>query len=132
MEIDFPHVLGIRQQFPESSRLDIPEILESQLDSAGFASQVKPGSRIAVSVGSRGITNLKTIVSCVVRWLKQKGSQPFIVPAMGSHGGATPDGQTEILAGYGISERELGIPVKASLEVDLLGRTEDGAEAYFS
>ncbi len=132
MEMHFPRMLLVRQKFPPSSPLDIPATLESQFHSQGLASRLRPGSRIAISVGSRGIANLKTIVSCAIRWLKQKGSHPFIVPAMGSHGGATPEGQAEILAGYGISERELGIPVKASLDVELIGHTEDGVEVYFS
>jgi hypothetical protein len=112
--------------------LDLRVAIESQLESKLSDSRLTAGSRIAVAVGSRGITRLGEIVAQVVEWLRQRGAKPFIVPAMGSHGGATPAGQAEILAGYGVSEATVGVPVCASMAVELLGRTGDGVEAYFS
>jgi hypothetical protein len=87
---------------------------------------------ISVAVGSRGISRLQTIVRETVDFLKNAGARPFIVPAMGSHGGATPEGQQAILAGYGITEEAIGAPVQASMEVQQLGTTEDGVPVYCS
>src|SRR4029079_14797081 len=87
---------------------------------------LRRGQRIAVGVGSRGISNLQAIVRAVLSELQAMGVQPFIVPAMGSHGGATPEGQTTLLGEYGISERALGVPVPAAMEVEEIGKTEDG------
>lgn len=88
--------------------------------------QVKLGARIAVGVGSRGIANLRAIVAHVIAELRAAGAAPFIIPAMGSHGGATPEGQRELLAGYDITEATMGVPVRASLDVRELGRTPEG------
>ena len=132
MPISLPRLIPVHQTFSQSPSLDLRLTIESQLESKLSDSQVAPGSRIAVAVGSRGITSLREIVSLVVEWLRQRGAKPFIVPAMGSHGGATPKGQAEILAGYGVSDVALGVPVCASMEVEGLGRTGDSVEVYFS
>ena len=78
---------------------------------------IPPRARIAIAVGSRGIANLASIVREVVAYVKGRGGQPFIVPAMGSHGGATAEGQTEVLAAYGVSEPTVHAPVRATMEV---------------
>src|SRR5262249_21458551 len=91
-----------------------------------------PGSRVAIAVGSRGIMRLAEVVAAVVRRLRAVGAQPFIVPAMGSHGGATAEGQAEVLAGYGVSEATMGVPVRASMEVVTLGATEDGVPVHLA
>jgi len=88
--------------------------------------------RVAVAVGSRGITRLEEIVRAVVDELKQAGANPFIVPAMGSHGGATAEGQVELLGEYGISEANLGVPLNPSMETRLIGTTEDNMPVRFS
>ena len=132
MPISLPRLIPVHQRFALTPSLDLRLTIESQLESKLSDSRVAPGSRIAVAVGSRGITALRRIVALVVEWLRERGAKPFIVPAMGSHGGATPKGQAEILAGYGVSEAALGVPVRASMEVERLGRTGDGVEVYFS
>ena len=132
MPISLPRLIPVHQRFALTPSLDLCLTIESQLESKLSDSRVAPGSRIAVAVGSRGITALRRIVALVVEWLRERGAKPFIVPAMGSHGGATPKGQAEILAGYGVSEAALGVPVRASMEVERLGRTGDGVEVYFS
>jgi len=121
----------IRQNLPRSARIDIRASVQNQL-AQKLTSRITPGARIAVAVGSRGITNLRQIVSVAVDWLKERGATPFIVPAMGSHGGATPDGQSSVLADYGIIEESVRAPLKASMDVKLLGRTDDGVDVYFS
>lgn len=84
---------------------------------------VRPGMRIAIAVGSRGISNLSLIVRTTVEFLRAQGAQPFIIPAMGSHGGGTAEGQEAILAGYGITEQNVHAPVRATMEVVQIGYT---------
>lgn len=110
--------------------LDIPAALAPEFEK--LRPRIKPGARIAVGVGSRGITNLKAIVGAVLAQLKAAGAQPFIFPAMGSHGGATPEGQTEILGTYDITEAAMGVPIRASLEVKEVGRTADNKPVFCS
>ncbi|MCL5097324.1 MAG: nickel-dependent lactate racemase [Candidatus Omnitrophica bacterium] len=129
--IAFPCMLEARQKYPASIPLDNRATLQQAFDSAGVLRGLKPGARIAVAVGSRGITSLASIVTSVLGILKGAGARPFIVPAMGSHGGATPDGQCELLAGYGITEK-LGVPIESAMEVEKLGTTDDGVDLFFS
>jgi hypothetical protein len=88
--------------------------------------------RIAVGVGSRGIANLKDIVEAAIRVLIRAGVRPFVIPAMGSHGGATPEGQTKVLAEYGITAESLGVPIDADMDVRKIGTAPDGREIVFS
>ncbi len=94
------------------------------------AGHFRAGERIAIAVGSRGIANLPVIVKAVADWLKGLGTVPFIVPAMGSHGGATAAGQTEVLESLGVTEASSGVPIVSSLEAVELGKTANGATAY--
>src|SRR6185295_5747972 len=124
----FPKMFRLRQNYPPSPSLDVRAAVL-----AGFEKiQIKPGARIAVAVGSRGITNLSSIVAATIEALKAAGAKPFIIPAMGSHGGATPEGQLGLLAGYGVSERKMGVPVRASLAVKKIGTTADGVDVFAS
>lgn len=125
-------MIALRQLFPTPRPLDLSAKLEEEFNSKKIASNITPGARVAVAVGSRGIANLDSIVSEVVKNLTRFGARPFIIPAMGSHGGATPEGQASILADYGISERTMGVPVEASMDVDLLGYAEPSIPVYFS
>lgn len=105
----------IRQRF-ESHGLDDPiSAVREQL--ARLDDMIQPRARIAIAVGSRGIDNLSPIVKETVAYVKARGGQPFIVPAMGSHGGATAEGQAEVLASYGVSEQTVHAPVRATMEV---------------
>src|SRR6266542_648895 len=126
----FPRLLRVRQKFPASGPLDIRATLEKEF--AAIREQIKPGARIAVGVGSRGISNLQSIVAVVLELLKAAGARPFIVPAMGSHGGATPEGQVELLAEYGITEARLQVPIRAAMEAERIGVTPEGVEVFFS
>lgn len=110
----------IRQQFERPVIADIEQTVAEQINAAkvNFA----PGSRIAIASGSRGIANIARITKAVVDAVKAKGAEPFIVPAMGSHGGATGEGQREILASYGVSAEAMGCPVRSSMEVVELDR----------
>lgn len=126
----FPRLVPVRQNFPDRSLADIPGEVRRQLGGAGFGARLKPGSRIAIGVGSRGISNIASIVRSVVDFWKDAGHQPFLFPAMGSHGAATAEGQADVLAHYGIHEATMGCPVISQLEVVSLGSTADGIEAF--
>src|SRR5688572_23648281 len=128
--MEFSRLLWVRQHFPDRSLKDIPAEVQSQLSSAGFAARLRPGARIAIGVGSRGISNIATIVRSVVDFWKARGMQPFLFPAMGSHGAATAEGQADVLAHYGIHEATMGCPVLSSLDVIPLGRSSEGIEAF--
>jgi hypothetical protein len=128
--MQFPRLLLVRQHFPDRSIQDIPAEVRRQLSSAAFGSRLKPGSRVAIGVGSRGIANISTIVRSVIDFWKAQGVEPFLFPAMGSHGAATAAGQADVLAHYGIHEATMGCPVVSQLDVVSLGSTEEGIEAF--
>src|SRR5579872_3608251 len=128
--MQFPRLLVVRQKFPDRRIPDVAGEVHHQLGASAFASRLKPGARIAIGVGSRGIHNIATIVRNVVAYWKDRGMQPFIFPAMGSHGAATAAGQADVLAHYGIIEETMGCPVISQLDVVSLGKTADGIEAF--
>src|SRR6266478_4257745 len=126
----FPKLLSVRQNFPDRAIHDVAREVQRQLGASAFSSRLKPGARIALGVGSRGIANIATIVRSVVDYWKSQGCQPFIFPAMGSHGAATAEGQADVLAHYGIHEATMGAPVISSLDVVPLGQTPEGIETF--
>jgi len=126
----FPRLLVTRQKFPDHSLPDVAAEVEKQLAASGFAARVKPGARIAIGVGSRGIQNISTIVRSVARYWLEHGMRPFLFPAMGSHGAATAEGQAAVLAHYGITEATMGCPVVSQLDVVSLGKTSEGIETF--
>src|SRR5688572_28860450 len=107
----FPRLHIVRQKFPDRRLPDVAAEVRKQLSTSGFAARLKPGARIAIGVGSRGIHNIATIVRSAVAYWKEQGMQPFLFPAMGSHGAATAAGQAMVLAHYGITEATMGCPV---------------------
>jgi len=128
--MELPRFYLVRQHFPNRAVTDIAGTVQSELTRAGFAAKLKPGSRVAVGVGSRGINNIATIVKAVVDFWKAQGMKPFIFPAMGSHGAATAEGQASVLEHYGVHEAAMGCPVISGLEVVSLGTTAEGLEAF--
>jgi hypothetical protein len=128
--MQFPRLLVVRQKFPDRKIADVAAAVRAQLAASGFAGRLKPGSRVAIGVGSRGIHNIATIVHNVVQYWKEQGMQPLLFPAMGSHGAANAAGQAEVLASYGITEASMGCPLISQLEVVSLGKTADGIEAF--
>ena len=128
--MNFPRLIPVRQNFPDRRLTDIPGTVHSELAASGFGAALKPGSRIAIGVGSRGISNIATIVKAAVDFWKSKGMQPYLFPAMGSHGAATAEGQADVLAHYGIHEATMGCPVISQLDVVSLGTTAEGIEAF--
>ncbi len=122
--MEFPRFLIVRQRFPDRSIKDIPIHVRATLGRSGMAARLRPGSSVAIGVGSRGIANNQAIVRAAVQWWKDQGMRPFIFPAMGSHGAATARGQGQVLAKYGITEPEVGCPVRSSLTVVQLGEAD--------
>ena len=126
----FPRLVMVRQHFADRKIADIPGTICQELSKSKFGAHLFPGSNIAIGVGSRGIANIATIVYSIVAFWKEKGMQPFIFPAMGSHGAATAEGQAEVLAHYGITAEAMGCPIRSSLEVVSLGETSEGIPVF--
>jgi hypothetical protein len=120
----------VRQNFPATTPLDLHATLDAEFGKV--RPRLQPGARIAVAVGSRGITQLSVIVAAILDQLRAAGTKPFIIPAMGSHGGATPEGQAEVLATYGITEAAMKAPVHSSMEVRQIGSSADGVPVVCS
>ncbi len=126
-----PKMTRIQQQFEVPVLDDLPAAIHAELDRINAATIVKPGETVAITAGSRGVANVATAVKATVDYLKALGAHPFVVPAMGSHGGATSEGQRSVLAHYGITEATVGAPVKATMDVVELGKTADGLPVFF-
>lgn len=131
-EVPLPGMFHASQTFPDThiEREDIEKVIFEEIERSGMASRIHPGMRIAVTAGSRGIRNVDEITRSVVACVRAHGADPFIVPAMGSHGGATAEGQRELLAGYGITEETMGCPILSSMETVFLGTSELGKPVY--
>ena len=129
-DVPIPRMVKIKQSFERTCLEDISGEVLKQLNVEKVKEQLRPGDKIAVAVGSRGIYQHALVVKTVVDFLKTCGTEPFIVAAMGSHGGATVEGQKSILDGYGITEEYCGCPVKIGKESWLIGQTEDGNPVY--
>jgi len=129
---DLPRVFTVHQRFPQVAALDVLAKIRAGFLVPSIQERLKPGMSVALAVGSRGITGLAEMVQAILAALREIGAKPFIVPAMGSHGGATVEGQLALLAGYGVTESALGVPIKPSMEVRSVGKTEQGVEAFVS
>ncbi len=125
-----PPLIKIRQSFPRPVITDIPEAVRGQLLQEHIAATVRPGMHIAVTAGSRGVANIRLIIREICRVCRERQALPFIVPAMGSHGGATAEGQRAIIEGYGITEEFCGAPICSSMETKYIGDTEEGHPVY--
>lgn len=127
-----PKMFRVKQSFPRPriEEEEIPGIIQRLLSEEKFACRVKPGMRIAITAGSRGIANVALTTKCLVDFVRARGGDPFVVPAMGSHGGATAEGQKELLGGYGITEKYVGCPILSSMLVKKIGKNDEGKEVY--
>lgn len=128
--VDFPHMMRIRQTFDDTALGDIPEEITRQLANLKLESSVKKGQTVAVACSSRGLANYGIIVKAVVSFLKQLKLDPFLIPAMGSHGAATAAGQKRVLEHLGIDEGGVAAPIRSSLEIVQIGETEDHIPVY--
>ena len=130
--MQLPKMARVRQIFQQPEIEDIPAKIREELGRKQLRNRVKPGQRIAVTAGSRGIANIPLILGTVVAELRAAGTEPFLLAAMGSHGGATPEGQMEVLRSLGITEEAVGAPIEAGMEVEPVGSLSDGVEIYLS
>jgi hypothetical protein len=128
--MSFPKMARIRQHFEVESLKDIPAAIIEQFNKINADEKIKPGMEIAITVGSRGISNIPTIVKSVADEIKKRGATPFIIPAMGSHGGATAEGQIEVLDGLGVTEESTGCEIRSSMDVVEVGVTSEGIPVY--
>jgi hypothetical protein len=122
--MQLPELIPVQQKFPKRPDADIATIIPASLEL--FRPQIRGGSRIAIGVGSRGITGYRDQISIVIETLRTWQVEPFLFPAMGSHGGGTDAGQREVLASYGITEESMGCEIRCSMEVEEIGMTSQG------
>jgi hypothetical protein len=129
-KIDFPKMGLVRMSLYEKEIKDISKEVATSMASLSLDKRIKPGQTIAVTAGSRGIDRLDEVIKSCVDVLKTMGADPFIFPAMGSHGGATAEGQKSLLAHNGISEKKMGVPIHSSMTVSEVGRTQRNVPVY--
>lgn len=125
-----PKMTRIRQCFVTSPIADIEAAVKKELHRLHLAGRIAPGETVAITVGSRGIANIVPLLAAIVREIRAVGAEPFLVPAMGSHGGATAAGQEKLLAGYGISQHTVGAPIRSDMTVVELGLSRLGLPVY--
>jgi hypothetical protein len=126
----YPKMAIIKQHFDTSPISDVAAVVSAELDRLKIAERILPGHSVAITAGSRGIANITTVLATVVRDMKALGAHPFLVPSMGSHGGATAEGQIKLLAGYGITEKSIGAPIRSDMAVVELAKSELGLPVY--
>lgn len=125
-----PKMVTVRQLLDHShiDPADLPELVRTELEP--MRGRIRPGMSVAITCGSRGVCNIAVITRAIVDFVKSCGGQPFVFPAMGSHGGATAEGQREILRGYGVTEETMDCPIRATMEVVQVGETEEGMPVF--
>ncbi|NMA01382.1 MAG: DUF2088 domain-containing protein, partial [Clostridia bacterium] len=128
--IPIPPVVKIRQKFNSEALQDPIAILLEELQRPGGIGRIKEGQKIAILVGSRGIANLAPVTKAVIQAVRERGAYPFIVPTMGSHGGATAQGQKSVLKHLGIDEITMGVPIASSMDVMKIGELKNGLPIY--
>ncbi len=127
----YPRMMRIRQHLKGPRLPDVAAAVREELAKLPLSNRIKPGDSVAITVGSRGIANMALIIKTLVETFKVYGARPFVVPAMGSHGGGTAEGQQAIVEGYGVTEDYTGAPIRATMEVVQVGSIEDGVPVYF-
>ncbi len=129
--MQFPKMLRVRQKFDAPKLADIPGEVDLQLSKLNLGTKVKPGQTVAISAGSRGIANIAIIIKAICDHVRKLNAVPIIIPAMGSHGGGTPEGQQQILTDYGITEAFTGAEIRSSMETVIVDRTPQGIPVHF-
>lgn len=128
----FPKIAEISQRLNNDRVDDVGAAVASEMQRIDFAGRVSPGARVAITAGSRGITDMVAVLRSVASEIKKLGAFPVIIPSMGSHGGATAEGQKEMLEELGVDEESVGAPVLSSMDVTHLGETEEGIPVVLS
>lgn len=129
-DVSVPEMVPVRQIFDDThiETIDIPGTVRSEMEREVIRGHFRPGMTVCITAGSRGISNIALIIRSIAGILREWGCDAFIIPAMGSHGGATPEGQALVLTGYGITEETVGCPVISSMETVVCGKTERGGD----
>ncbi|CAB1058755.1 Iron-sulfur cluster-binding protein [Olavius sp. associated proteobacterium Delta 1] len=130
--MDLPPLYRIRQRFDVTTVADVAAAVRDEFSKFDWRDKIRPGQSVAVGVGSRGTHDLRVLAASTVACLKSRGLKPFVIPAMGSHGGGTAEGQAQVLAELGITRETVGAPIVSSMDVASLGRSDSGAEVYFA
>ena len=132
-DIKLPKMIRVRQHFDPSHipPEKLPEVVKTRLSREAVASRIRPGMRIGITSGSRGVANVALVTRSIVEFVREKGAEPFVFPAMGSHGGATAQGQRQILEAYGVTEDYLGCPVLATMETVQVGQRPSDRKPVF-
>jgi hypothetical protein len=130
--MELPSLVPIRQTLPQPVIVDVAAEARRVWRTSGVLRKLQPGDRVAVGVGSRGVANLALLVRATIDALQEAGAKPFVVAAMGSHGGATAEGQRQILTDYGVSEAALGVPVKTDMDAVPIGTNRWGEPVYWA
>jgi len=128
--VAYPKFVRIRQQFDRPKSEDIEKTVRITLEQLDLGTRVRPGHTVALTAGSRGIANIARILKATADYLKTLQARPFLVPAMGSHGGSTADGQRRIIESYGVTEDYVGVPIRAGMEVVSLASTSEGFPVF--
>src|SRR5262249_11378366 len=119
------------QRLPNDHVADVAAAVRAEWRRLDLAQRVQPGASVAITAGSRGIADIDLVLRTVVELVRELGGVPFILPAMRSHGGATVEGQRHVLAEYGITEKSVGAPIRATMEAVELGQLPNGAQVWF-
>jgi len=127
---NYPKLLRIKQKFTPLVVSNIIERIKSEIANLKLDKIIKPNDSIAITAGSRGIADINIITKAVIYELIKLRGKPFIIPAMGSHGGATAEGQLDVLAEYGITEESMGVPIRSSMEAVKIGESKDSTPVY--
>ncbi len=127
----FPQTFRLRQTFDATRVENVAAEVDTQLSRLKLHEKVQPGQSVAITGGSRGIANIATILRAIVDHCKNLGARPFLVPAMGSHGGGTAEGQQKLLESYGITETSLGCPIRSNMETVVVGQAKEGFPIHF-
>ncbi len=125
-----PRIFKIRQKIVAPRLADVEKEMHALLDRFDLAAKVKPGERVAITAGSRGVLDIAKVLKVIVARLQAAGADPFIVPCMGSHGGGTAEGQVKVLGSLGVTEESMGTRIVSSMEVKEIGRTKFGTPVY--
>ena len=126
-QVEIPKFYQVRQCFPKDGIQDVPACLREKLARMEIGRKIQPGMRVVLTAGSRQIAHMPEILRELAAYVRGQGGQPYIIPAMGSHGGATAEGQRRILESYGITEEFCGCPIYSTMETVQVGTTADGA-----
>ena len=129
--MSLPRMVRLRQTFEATRVNDIPGEVDRQLATLNLGQQIQPGQTVAITAGSRGIANIAIVIKAVCDHVRRVGGKPIIVPAMGSHGGGTAEGQRKIIEGYGVTEAFTGAEIRASMETVVVDTTPQGIPVHF-